>query len=44
MMVSLDWDCNSLGTKLFIHLPLNMNDVNYETYMFTHSKIGECVS
>jgi hypothetical protein len=44
MMVSLDWDCNSLGTKLFILIPLKMNDVNNETYLLAHNKIGECVS
>jgi hypothetical protein len=44
MMVSLEWDYDKLCTKLFILIPLNMNDVNYETYMIVYSKIGESVS
>jgi hypothetical protein len=37
---NIRWDYNSLNTKLFILIPLNMYDVNYETYMVAHSKIS----
>ena len=43
-MASLEFDYDILCAKLFILIPLDMNDVNYETYIIMPSKIGECVS